>query len=407
MKCRHCKSELSINFLNLGNTPPSNSYIGNDDFYNSEMTYPLVVMVCGSCWLTQTLDFAKNTEYFNDNYAYFSSISKSWLNHAKNYVSQITSKLQLNEKSLVIEIASNDGYLLKNFVEDKIPCIGIEPTKSTANSAKKLGIPVIDEFFTNALAKRINEQVGKADLIIGNNVYAHVPDINDFTRGLKSLLKKGGTITLEFQHLLRLMQHHQFDTIYHEHYSYLSLFTIMKIFEKFDLKIIDVEHLPTHGGSLRIYGCHSSDSRKQSKNITQTLADEKSFGLKSRKAYEAFQDQAEAIKNNLLNFLLKEKARGSSVMAYGAAAKGSTLLNFAGIKKDLVSTIFDAAPSKIGKFMPGNKIPIKDPKLIRKLKPDYLLILPWNLSNEIMSECEYIKTWGGRFIIALPSIKKI
>jgi hypothetical protein len=336
MKCRHCSSELTHTFLDLGFAPPSNAYLTKDDLTKSEKYYPLKVMVCNQCWLVQTEDYAQADELFDSEYAYFSSTSTGWLKHAREYAEKMTEALGLNEKSLVIEVASNDGYLLKNFVEKKIPCLGIEPTASTAKVAEALGIPVLREFFGEQLGKRLLQEGRQADLIAGNNVYAHVPDINDFTLGLKAALKPNGTITLEFPHLMRLVEFNQFDTIYHEHFSYLSLYTVARIFKAAGLRVWNVEELPTHGGSLRIYGCHESDDRQTLPAVNAILEKEKERGLQDLTIYEAFQNNANAIKNDFLEFLIMQKKLGKKIAAYGAAAKGNTLLNYGGVKPDLL-----------------------------------------------------------------------
>lgn len=352
----------------------------------------------------QTEDYAQADELFSSDYAYFSSTSTSWLEHAERYAVQMTQGLGLGSDSLVIEVASNDGYLLKNFVAADIPCLGIEPTASTADAAEKLGISVLREFFGEALGKRLACEGKQADLIAGNNVYAHVPDINDFTRGLKAALKPGGTITLEFPHLMRLIEHTQFDTVYHEHFSYLSLHTVSHIFEKVGLRIRDVEELPTHGGSLRIYGCHAEDPRKTAQTVSDLLAEEKKRGLHSLAVYQEFQARADKVKDDLLMFLLEQKRQGKRVAAYGAAAKGNTLLNYAGAKPDLLPFVCDAASAKQGKFMPGSHIPILPPAAIAEQKPDFVVILPWNIAEEVMKQNSFIRDWGGKFVTAVPEL---
>ena len=404
MKCRHCQARLKHVFLDLGFAPPSNAYLSAVDLHKSELTLPLKLYVCDRCWLVQTEDYARVDELFGDDYAYFSSSSTSWLDHAARYSTMIRERLGLNEKSLVIEVASNDGYLLKNFVASGIPCLGIEPTADTAAAAVALGVPVMREFFGKALADRLVGEGKRADLIIGNNVYAHVPDINGFTSGLKALLKPGGTITLEFPHLLRLIEGTQFDTVYHEHFSYLSLYTANRIFVQAGLKVCDVEQLPTHGGSLRVYGCHSDDPRMPVPAVTSLLDQERRYGLQSLKAYQAFQARANQARDNLLAFLLEQKHQGKTMAAYGAAAKGNTLLNYAGIKPDLLPYVCDAAPSKQGKFMPGSHIPILPPSALAERKPDWVLILPWNIADEVMRQQAVVREWGGRFVTAVPKL---
>ena len=405
MNCRHCKSPLKHTFLDLGFAPPSNAYLTEADLNKPEICYPLKVRVCHSCWLAQTEDYAEADALFTPDYAYFSSTSSIWLDHAKLYADQIIETLELNSKSFVIEVASNDGYLLKNFLHAGIPCLGIEPTHSTAAAAEKLGISVLREFFGKALAKRLASEGKQADLIIGNNVYAHVPDINDFTLGLKSALKAGGTITLEFPHLLQLIEKVQFDTIYHEHLSYYSFYSVSRIFQESGLRVLDVEELPTHGGSLRVFGCHLNDVRQTTSAVEWLLEREAKAGLRDIATYQAFQVKVNRIKDELLTFLLDKKRLGKHVAGYGAAAKGSTLLNFAGLKPDLVSFIADKATSKQGKFMPGSHIPILSPAAVNDQKPDFVLILPWNIKDEIISANSNIRQWGGQFVTAIPKLQ--
>ncbi len=405
MKCRHCKTELIHTFVDLGFAPPSNAYLTASDLTKPERYYPLKVKVCEQCWLVQTEDYAQADELFNADYAYFSSTSKGWLAHAADYAAQMTQRLQLNQQSLVIEVASNDGYLLKNFVETNIPCLGIEPTASTAAAAEKLGIPVLQAFFGEALANRLASEGKQADLIVGNNVYAHVPDINDFTRGLKTALKPDGTITLEFPHLMQLIKHNQFDTIYHEHFSYLSLHTVSQIFQRTNLRIWHVEQLPTHGGSLRIYGCHQEDPRETSQAVTKLLEQEVEQGLQKLETYLSFQENANKVKNELVQFLIKQKKAGKSVAAYGAAAKGNTLLNYGGVKPDLLPFVCDAAEAKQNKFMPGSHIPIYPPSKLENKKVDYIVILPWNIADEVMEQMNHLIKQGTQFITAVPTLK--
>jgi hypothetical protein len=407
MKCRHCGNELTHTFLDLGFAPPSNAYLTREDLTRPEKYYPLKVMVCEQCWLVQTEDHTQPDELFNPEYAYFSSTSKSWLDHAAHYARSIIRQLQLNQNSMVIEIASNDGYLLKNFVAAEIPCLGIEPTDSTADFATQLGIPVERQFFGAALAEKLAAQRKQADLLIGNNVFAHVPDINDFTRGLEILLKRDGTITLEFPHLMRLLELCQFDTIYHEHYSYLSLFTVQRIFSDSGLRIFDVEELSTHGGSLRVFGCHKDHARSTSSAVKDLLYEEQKRNMQRLETYQHFQERADKIKDDLLGFLLQQKRDGKKVAAYGAAAKGNTLLNYAGIKPDLLPLVCDAASSKQGKFMPGSHIPIVPPPTLFDVSPDYVLILPWNISHEIRQLNAELVRAGAKFVTAVPTLEGI
>lgn len=407
MNCRHCKKKLTNEVIDLGFAPPSNAYLQKKHLLSHEKYYPLKIYVCDSCWLVQTLDFNKPKEFFNETYAYFSSTSRYWLEHARTYSLKIKKILKLNNLSNVIEIASNDGYLLKNFVKMNIPCIGIEPTSNTAKFSKRYGIKVIEKFFTKSLAQSLKNKNLNADLIIGNNVYAHVPDINNFTAGLKILLKKEGTITLEFPHLYKLIRNKQFDTIYHEHFSYLSLTTVTNIFKKNGLKIYNVERLKTHGGSLRIYGCHNNSNIKINASVQYVLDLEKKFNLNNLSTYRKFQANSNLIKNNLIKFLIEKKLKGQRVLAYGAAAKGNTFLNYAGIKSDLIEYVFDAASSKQNKYLPGSHIKILHPSQISKFKFNYLLILPWNIASEIKNQLSFLKKKKIKFIIAVPKIKEL
>lgn len=405
MNCRHCGTLLTHTFLDLGYAPPSNAYLKEEDLNRPEIWYPLKIRVCDECWLVQTEDYAEADTLFTPDYAYFSSTSSSWLAHAESYAQKMITDLALNRDSHVIEVASNDGYLLKNFVAAGIPCLGIEPTASTAAAAERLGIPVLREFFGEALGKRLAAEGKQADLIAGNNVYAHVPDINDFTRGLKAALKSGGTITLEFPHLMQLIEQTQFDTVYHEHFSYLSLHTVVHIFKASGLRIWQVEQLPTHGGSLRVYGCHADDTREPQSSVNIVLQAETNAGLQRLQTYLDFQPRADKIKDDLLVFLIEQKRAGKKVGAYGAAAKGNTLLNYAGVKPDLLSFICDAAPAKQGKFMPGSHILILPPNQLTTRSPDFVLILPWNLAEEVQQQNASLLKRGIRFMIAVPELK--
>lgn len=404
MKCRHCGTTLVHKFLDLGFAPPSNAYLGSEDLRRPETYFPLTIMVCEACWLVQTEDYAQADELFSSDYAYFSSTSTSWLAHAADYARKMTATLGLGAGSFVIEVASNDGYLLKNFVAAGIPCLGIEPTASTAAAAEQLGIPVRREFFGERLGQELTAAGQQADLIAGNNVYAHVPDINDFTRGLKAALKQGGTITLEFPHVMRLIDQVQFDTVYHEHFSYLSLYTVGCIFKACGLRVYDVEQLPTHGGSLRVYGCHDDDARPTSAAVQQLLGQERLQGLQRLETYQAFQPKADAIKDALLTFLLEQKRLGRKVAAYGAAAKGNTLLNYAGVKPDLLPFVCDAAPAKQHKYMPGSHIPILPPMALKDRPVDYLLILPWNIAAEVRQQYAWLRERGTQFVTAVPAL---
>ena len=405
MKCRHCATDLQHTFLDLGFAPPSNAYLTESDLARPEKYFPLKIKVCTHCWLVQTEDYAQADELFSSEYAYFSSTSSGWLAHAARYSRDMLQQLLLSSSSLVIEIASNDGYLLKNFVAAGIPCLGIEPTASTADAAEYLGIPVLREFFGEALGRRLAANGQQADLIAGNNVYAHVPNINDFTRGLKAALKPGGTITLEFPHLLQLVGQTQFDTVYHEHFSYLSLYTVQRIFHTAGLRIRDVATLPTHGGSLRIFGCHDDDARPTTATVAAVLQDEVSHGLQELATYTQFQTRADQLKDDLLMFLLTQKRARKTVAAYGAAAKGNTLLNYAGVKPDLLPFVCDAAAAKQGKYMPGSHIPILAPGVLAERRPDYVLILPWNIATEVRVQNAHLGKLGTKFVTAVPALE--
>lgn len=405
MKCRHCDSPLEHTFLDLGFAPPSNAYLTDADLARPEKYYPLKIKVCDQCWLVQTEDYTQADELFSSEYAYFSSTSTGWLAHAEDYAAQMAKQLKLSTTSLVIEIASNDGYLLKNFVASGIPCLGIEPTASTAAAAEQLGIPVLREFFGEQLGRQLAAKGKQADLIAGNNVYAHVPDINDFTRGLKAALKPGGTITLEFPHLMRLIEHTQFDTVYHEHFSYLSLYTVNRIFKAAGLRVLDIEELPTHGGSLRVYGCHAEDGSETTPVVSAMLAEEVQRGLQKLATYQHFQAKADRVKDDLLAFLIEQKRADKKVAAYGAAAKGNTLLNYAGVKPDLLPFVCDAAPAKQGKFMPGSHIPILAPGVLGEQRLDYLVILPWNIAAEVKQQNAKLAELGTKFVMAVPKLE--
>ncbi len=405
MRCRHCSAPLEHTFLDLGFAPPSNAYLTRKDLASPEKYYPLKIKVCDQCWLVQTEDYAQAVELFSPDYAYFSSTSTGWLAHAARYAEKVTQQLQLTQDSLVIEVASNDGYLLKNFLAAGIPCLGIEPTASTAAAAENLGIPVMREFFGEKLGKQLAAMGKLADLIAGNNVYAHVPDINDFTRGMKAALKPGGSITLEFPHLMQLIEHTQFDTVYHEHFSYLSLYAVDRIFKTAGLRVWDVEELPTHGGSLRIYGCHSEDVRQTSPAVSALLVEEARRGLQTLATYQHFQARADRVKDDLLAFLIEQKRAGKKVAAYGAAAKGNTLLNYAGVKPDLLPFVGDAAAAKQGKFMPGSHIPILPPAALSEYRPDYLVILPWNIAAEVRQQNARLAELSMKFVTAVPKLE--
>lgn len=405
--CRHCKTPLGQVFLDLGHAPPSNAYLLPERLNEPEMTFPLRLRVCETCWLVQTEDFAEAEQLFGADYAYFSSTSNSWLNHAARYTTAMIERFDLSGDSHVVEVASNDGYLLKNFLAAGIPCLGIEPTASTAAVAERLGIPVLQEFFGEALGHRLAAERGGADLIVGNNVYAHVPDINDFTRGLTAMLKPEGIVTLEFPHLLKLVECTQFDTVYHEHFSYLSLLTVSRIFAAAGLRVFDVEALSTHGGSLRVYGCHTDASHEESPAVRGKLAEERMRGMEGLTFYSGFQARANAIKDDLLRFLLDAKRDGKVVVGYGAAAKGNTLLNYAGVKPDLLPFICDAAQAKQGKLMPGSHIPIVSPDVLKHVKLDFVVILAWNIADEVKIQLADLFNSGTRFIVATSAVREI
>lgn len=399
--CRHCQTPLTLDFLDLGHAPPSNAYLSPADLNRAETTYPLRLKACPQCRLVQTEDFAAVDALFSDDYAYFSSTSRSWLDHAARYVEMITARLGLDARAHVIEVASNDGYLLKNFVAAGIPCLGVEPTAGTAAAAQAIGVPVLQSFFGEKTASDLD----RADLILGNNVYAHVPDINDFTRGLAVALKPQGVITLEFPHLMRLVEFNQFDTVYHEHFSYLSLCAVEAIMHAAGLRVFDVEQLATHGGSLRLYACHADADQPEMPSVLALRNEEMARGMGGDAYYTAFQAKAEMVKNDFLRFLLQAKAEGRSVAAYGAAAKGNTLLNFAGVGPDLLPFVCDAAPSKIGKLLPGSHIPIRAPEVLGQHRPDYLVIFPWNIADEIRAQNAGLSAQGTRFVTAVPELK--
>ena len=405
MNCRHCATPLRHDFLDLGFAPPSNAYLTAGDLSRPEKYYPLRVKVCDQCWLVQTEDYAQADEIFNADYAYFSSTSRSWMAHSRAYFQQITARFGLGPRSHVVEVASNDGYLLRNFVEAGIPSLGIEPTASTAAAAEALGIPVRREFFGKALAHQLVAEGRSADLIIGNNVYAHVPDINDFTRGLAVLLKPEGVVTLEFPHLLQLIRHTQFDTVYHEHFSYLSLGAVQRIFAVAGLRVWNVEKLPTHGGSLRVYGCLSGAAWAATDCVAEMLAQERAEGLERAETYAAFQTRADKVKDDLMAFLIEQKRVGKRVAAYGAAAKGNTLLNYAGVRPDLLGYVCDAAVAKQGKYLPGSHVPIVSPEALQVDPPDWVLILPCNIADEVRQQLADIATKGVKFVIAVPELE--
>jgi len=406
MNCRFCKTTLQHELINLGNAPASNSFLTADQLNRPEVYYPLKVFVCHKCFLVQIDEYQSSASIFNDEYVYFSSYSTSWLNHARQYTEMMTQRFALGTESSVMEIASNDGYLLQYFAEKNIPVTGIEPTKNTAEVALGKGIPTIVDFFGTRLAAQLVMEDKQADLLVGNNVLAHVPDIVDFVAGMKIVLKPGGIITLEFPHLVRLIDGNQFDTIYHEHYSYLSFYTVKRIFAAQQLEIFDLEELATHGGSLRIFARHAGHTElKISPRVGEMEEQEMRKGITTLEYYTGFQQRALKTKLELLEFLIKQKATRKKVAAYGAAAKGNTLLNYCGIKSDLIDFVVDANPNKQNKFLPASHIPVVNESYLKEEKPEYVVILPWNISQEIMKQLDFIKDWNGKFVIGIPELR--
>lgn len=405
MKCRHCSTELCLPLIDLGSAPPSNAYLTEKSLKAPEKWFPLKVLVCNQCWLVQTEDYAGAEELFDAEYAYFSSFSSSWLVHAKQYVTDMVNRFSLNKNSYVIEVAANDGYLLQYVKAKGIPCLGIEPTASTAKAAREKGIEIVEGFFGVELAKKLVAQGKQADLTAANNVLAHVPDINDFVAGFAYLLKPNGVATFEFPHLMQLVKHTQFDTIYHEHFSYLSLTAVNQIFSKNGLQMFDVKEITTHGGSLRVFAQRKDQGQQTvTAAVTELLAQELSLGMTTEAYYADFQERANRVKYELIEFLINAKNTGKKVIGYGAAAKGNTLLNYAGIRPDLLSAVVDRNPAKQNKYLPGSRIPIVDESVISQKKPDYVLIMPWNLRNEVTEQLKYIREWGGKFVTAVPSL---
>jgi len=408
MLCRFCKTKLENVFIDLVNSPASNSFLTAEQLNEPETFYPLKVYTCHKCFLVQVDEYKKSDAIFDSNYVYFSSFSSSWLKHSKEYTDMMTRRFGYNENSLVIEVASNDGYLLQYFKQKNIPVLGIEPTANTAKAAKEKGIDSIIEFFGTKLAKELSEKNTKADLLLGNNVLAHVPDILDFVGGLKIILKDTGVITMEFPHLMQLVDNNQFDTIYHEHFSYLSFHTVKQIFTSQELEMFDVEEIPTHGGSLRVFAKHKNDTTKSiSQNVIKLLEKEAKKGLTTLNYYDHFQQQALKVKLDLTDFLISQKRAGKKVAAYGAAAKGNTMLNYCGIKNDLIEFVVDANPHKQNKFLPASHIPVLKEQHLKDVKPDFVIIFPWNLKDEITSQLSYINEWGGKFVVAVPHLQII
>lgn len=406
MKCRHCQAELTLPLIDLGAAPPSNAYLTKETLHAPEKYFPLSVLVCTECWLVQTEDYAGADELFSADYAYFSSYSTTWLKHAEQYVAEMVRRFELNANSHIVEVAANDGYLLQYAKARGIPCLGIEPTTSTADAARAKGIEIVEEFFGVKLAQKLVAQGKQADLTAANNVLAHVPDINDFVGGFAVLLKPTGVATFEFPHLLRLVSENQFDTIYHEHYSYLSLTAVKRIFEHNCLSLFDVEELSTHGGSLRVYAQRrDSGTREISQNVAKLLDREAAAGITTPAFYAGFQSKADLVKNDFLAFLIEAKRAGKKVVGYGAAAKGNTLLNYAGVRPDLLPYVVDRNPAKQDKFLPGCRIPIVAEAQLKQARPDYVVILPWNLRAEVVEQLAYIREWGGQFVTSVPVLK--
>ena len=406
MKCRHCSAELTLPFIDLGSAPPSNAYLTRARLSEPEKWFPLRVLACTRCWLVQTEDFAHHEELFSDDYAYFSSYSQSWLRHAEAYTMHMVERFGLDTQSLVVEVAANDGYLLQYMKERGIPCLGIEPTASTAHAARAKGIDIRQEFFGVGLADQLVIEGKAADLVAANNVLAHVPDINDFVGGFARLLKPHGVATFEFPHLVRLVESCQFDTIYHEHFSYLSLTAVRGCFERNGLAIFDVEEIATHGGSLRVYAQRADTGiHPVNPSVARLLQREAAAGMLSPGYYEGFQSRADRVKDDFMAFLIEAKRNGKRVAAYGAAAKGNTLMNYAGVRPDLIEFVVDRNPTKQGKFMPGSRVPIVGEETLRQERPDYVVLLPWNLRDELKAQLAYIADWAGQFVTAVPRLE--
>ena len=406
MKCRHCAAELDRVCLDLGSAPPSNAYLSEAALRAPEVWYPLRLLVCERCWLVQTEDHAGREALFSDDYAYFSSFSSSWLAHARAYVEAMRSRFALTPASLVSEVAANDGYLLRYVRDAGIPCFGVEPTASTAKAARALGLDIVERFFGVTLGQELAAAGRQVDLVAANNVLAHVPDINDFVGGFTALLKPDGVATFEFPHLLRLLQQNQFDTVYHEHYSYLSLSAVARVFERNGLAVFDVEELSTHGGSLRVFAQRRDTGRRAATAaVNRVLGDEVAAGLTTAAGYEGFQARIDKVKDDFMSFLIDARRAGRKVAAYGAAAKGNTLMNYAGVRPDLIAYVVDRNPAKQGRFMPGSRIPIVDEARLRADRPDDVVLLPWNLRDELVAQLDYVRGWGGRFVTAVPELR--
>jgi hypothetical protein len=407
MNCRSCAKLLSKTIIDLGFAPPSNAYLTSEQLFMPEKSYPLKVLLCESCWLVQTEDFLNRDDVFDSKYHYFSSTSTSWLEHSRQFTESIIDELHLNSDSFVLEVASNDGYLLQYFVSSGVPCLGIEPTLSTAKVSQERGIPTLIEFFGKIVAERIRKDYQPADLIIGNNVFAHVPDLHDFCDGIAALLSLEGVCTLEFPHLLSLLQFNQFDTIYHEHFSYLSLVAVQPLLLVHGLRIFKVAKLPTHGGSLRIYICRTNSENAEDVSVRNLLSEEAEYGLNSAIGFSKIWDSARKMKLDLLKFLIAEKDAGRKVVGYGAAAKGNTFLNYAGVDTDLIEFVVDAAVAKQSKYLPGSHIPIYSPQKLYEAKPDSILILPWNIADEVMEQFSDLQNTDTDFFVAVPTLRRL
>jgi len=408
MQCRFCKTQLKHVFIDLGNSPPSNSFLTKEQLNEPEVFYPLKVYTCHNCFLVQIDEYKKSEAIFNNNYAYFSSYSSTWLTHAEKYSAMMIKRFGIDRNSKVVELASNDGYLLQYFKQKDIPILGIEPTANTADVAIKKGIETIIDFFGVRLAKELIKKNIYADLLLGNNVLAHVPDIVDFVGGMKIILRETGVITMEFPHLMQLVENNQFDTVYHEHFSYLSFHTVKQIFESQGLELFDVEEIPTHGGSLRIYAKHKEDKTKEiSTNVAALLKKEEDKGMNALSYFNNFQQKALKVKIDLLNFLITQKNAARRIAAYGAAAKGNTLLNYCGVRNDMIEYVVDANPHKQGKFLPASHISVVNEQHLKNERPDFVIILPWNLKSEITEQLSYIGKWGGKFVIPVPELEVI
>jgi|SRR6185437_461291 len=405
MKCRHCTTPLHDVFLDLGSAPPSNAFLTADALSAPETWFPLKLFICSNCRLVQVDEVQSHAELFAPDYVYYSSFSRSWLAHAERYVERATARLKLDRDSLVVEIASNDGYLLQYVAARGIPCVGIEPTSGTARAARQKGIETLELFFGREFAAEFVRGRRTADLIVANNVLAHVPDINDFVAGLAVALGPEGTITAEFPHLMELVARRQFDTVYHEHFSYYSFHTACRIFAAHGLKIWDVEQLPTHGGSLRLWAAHVHSHHAETPAVAALLDAEKAAGMLDSAYYQGFQAQTDAVKNDCLTFLLEQQRAGRRVVGYGAAAKGNTLLNYAGVRPDLLPYVVDASPHKQGHWLPGSRIPVVAESRLSEDRPDFVLILPWNLRDEITTQLGYIREWGGQFVTFVPHLR--